>query len=196
MAPHLSRAYGHAWDRERAAALRALLERGLEEAGSAAIVLDPDGQVDRIDEPGEALLRRFFDPPAPGERLPARVRAWLGGDGANRDPLLAEDGEGRRLSARLIECDGQPRWRAVLLDEWVPGPAPGELRVLGLTEREAEVLAWVARGRSDVEIAALLSISPRTVDKHLEHLFRKLDVHSRAEAVARAMSRSRRQQAL
>ena len=76
-----------------------------------------------------------------------------------------------------------------MLDEWGDGPSPDQLRALGLTAREAEVLAWVARGRSDAEIAELLSISPRTVDKHLENLFRKLHVRNRAEAVAKAMSR-------
>jgi DNA-binding CsgD family transcriptional regulator len=188
VAPHLSRAYAHARERERSAALRTLLERGLSDAGAAAVVLDPDGDIDRIDERGEALLRSFFGPHAPGE-LPARVREWLGSADASRRALLIDGGEGRRLSIRLVECDGEAPWRAILLDEWGPGPSPAELRALGLTEREAEVLAWVARGRGDSEIGGLLSISPRTVDKHLENVFRKLGVRNRAEAVARAMSR-------
>ena len=48
--------------------------------------------------------------------------------------------------------------------------------------------AWAARGKSDGEIGAVLSISPRTVNKHLEHVFRKLGARNRAEAVAKAMS--------
>jgi DNA-binding CsgD family transcriptional regulator len=55
---------------------------------------------------------------------------------------------------------------------------------VSLTVREAQVLSWVARGRSNQEIAALLFISPATVRKHLEHAYAKLGVRSRVEAVA------------
>lgn len=55
---------------------------------------------------------------------------------------------------------------------------------LWLTAREAEVLTWAARGRTDHEVAQVLGTSPRTVDKHLEHAYEKLGVHSRAEALA------------
>jgi DNA-binding CsgD family transcriptional regulator len=60
----------------------------------------------------------------------------------------------------------------------------------GLTDREAEILAWVARGKTNQEIAALLVVSPHTVRKHLEHAFQKLRVHTRAAAVARAFASS------
>jgi DNA-binding CsgD family transcriptional regulator len=52
----------------------------------------------------------------------------------------------------------------------------------GLTEREAEVLGLLARGRSDKEIAALLHLSPRTVGRHVEKAYRKVGAHRRAEA--------------
>ena len=55
---------------------------------------------------------------------------------------------------------------------------------LGLTPREAEVLRWVATGAGNREIAALLLVSPRTVQKHLEHAFRTLGVTNRTAAVA------------
>jgi DNA-binding CsgD family transcriptional regulator len=55
-----------------------------------------------------------------------------------------------------------------------------------LTDREAEILAWVARGKTNGEIATLLLVSPHTVRKHLEHAFDKLGVHTRTAAVARA----------
>jgi DNA-binding CsgD family transcriptional regulator len=57
----------------------------------------------------------------------------------------------------------------------------------GLTDRETEVLAWVARGKTNPEIAALLIVSPHTVRKHLERTFEKLRVHTRTAAVARAL---------
>jgi DNA-binding CsgD family transcriptional regulator len=53
----------------------------------------------------------------------------------------------------------------------------------GLTEREATVLQLVALGRTNVAIAHLLGTSPRTVAKHLEHIYRKLGVSGRAAAV-------------
>jgi DNA-binding CsgD family transcriptional regulator len=52
----------------------------------------------------------------------------------------------------------------------------------GLTARESDVLVLVARGRSNRDAAAILGISPRTVQKHLEHCFRKLDVGDRSAA--------------
>jgi DNA-binding CsgD family transcriptional regulator len=60
----------------------------------------------------------------------------------------------------------------------------------GLTERETEVLRWVARGKSNGQIAALLFVSPHTVRKHLENVYEKLGVHSRTAAVARAFPAS------
>lgn len=53
-----------------------------------------------------------------------------------------------------------------------------------LTVREAQVLSWAARGRRNEEIAQLLSISPATVRKHLEHAYAKLGVRNRVEAIA------------
>jgi DNA-binding CsgD family transcriptional regulator len=58
---------------------------------------------------------------------------------------------------------------------------------LGLTRREIEVLAWVAGGKTNAETAQLLSIAPGTVKKHLDHIYAKLGVGTRTEAVVRAM---------
>jgi DNA-binding CsgD family transcriptional regulator len=58
---------------------------------------------------------------------------------------------------------------------------------LGLTRREAEALAWLAGGKSNIEIAAILGLSPRTVAKHLERIYRKLGVESRTAAAACAL---------
>ena len=57
-------------------------------------------------------------------------------------------------------------------------------RAFGLTAREAEVLLWVSRGKANRDIGAILEISPRTVNKHLEQVFVKLGVENRAAAAA------------
>jgi DNA-binding NarL/FixJ family response regulator len=59
-------------------------------------------------------------------------------------------------------------------------------RVRQLTDREQEVLACLTEGLGNAEIAGQLAISPRTVDKHVEHILRKLDARSRLHAVALA----------
>jgi DNA-binding CsgD family transcriptional regulator len=57
-----------------------------------------------------------------------------------------------------------------------------------ITRRQAEVLSWVATGRSNRAVAELLGLSARTVHKHLEACFQKLGVHSREDAVELAWS--------
>jgi DNA-binding NarL/FixJ family response regulator len=58
---------------------------------------------------------------------------------------------------------------------------------LGLTEREAEVLLWISYGKSNADISEVLTISPRTVQKHLERIYEKLGVETRAAAAAMAI---------
>jgi len=58
---------------------------------------------------------------------------------------------------------------------------------LGLTAREGEVLAWLADGKSNRDIAEILALSPRTVTKHLEQIYAKLGVENRTAAVAMAL---------
>ncbi len=53
----------------------------------------------------------------------------------------------------------------------------------GLSEREVEVLRWVARGKTNSEIGTILQISSRTVSKHLEHIYPKLGVECRTAVV-------------
>jgi DNA-binding NarL/FixJ family response regulator len=58
---------------------------------------------------------------------------------------------------------------------------------LAVTEREAEVLLWIAHGKSNRDIAEILDLSPRTVNKHLEQIYAKLGVENRASAAALAV---------
>ena len=61
---------------------------------------------------------------------------------------------------------------------------------LGLTFREVEILMWIARGKTNKEVGLILESSPRTVNKHLEHVFEKLGVSTRAAAVAIILQRA------
>jgi DNA-binding CsgD family transcriptional regulator len=61
------------------------------------------------------------------------------------------------------------------------------LSALGLTRREAQLLRLVASGKSDAAIGGELCIATDTVKKHLQRIYRKLDVHSRTAAVAKVL---------
>jgi DNA-binding NarL/FixJ family response regulator len=63
-------------------------------------------------------------------------------------------------------------------------PPPGRPGAQPLTAREFEVLTLLADGLAQADIAATLTISPKTVATHIEHVLAKLDVHSRTQAVA------------
>jgi DNA-binding NarL/FixJ family response regulator len=68
-------------------------------------------------------------------------------------------------------------------------PEPGRLEQLGLTPREAEVLFWLARGKTNDEIATVLGIGLTTVKKHLESTYAKLGVENRTSAAAMALEK-------
>ncbi|WP_032684929.1 DNA-binding response regulator, partial [Pseudomonas syringae] len=57
-----------------------------------------------------------------------------------------------------------------------------------LTEREVDVLRWVACGKTNKDIADILQMSPRTVNKHLEHIYVKLGVETRTAATSVALA--------
>ena len=63
---------------------------------------------------------------------------------------------------------------------------------LGLTTREGEVLQWLSKGKTNRDIAQILGLSPRTVDKHLEQIYSKLGVENRTAAAAIAVNAKNR----
>jgi DNA-binding NarL/FixJ family response regulator len=63
---------------------------------------------------------------------------------------------------------------------------------LGLTTREGEVLSWLSKGKTNRDIAQILGLSPRTVDKHLEQIYAKLGVENRTAAAAIAANATKR----
>jgi DNA-binding CsgD family transcriptional regulator len=107
-------------------------------------------------------------------------------DGAIRGLWL--DGSCRDFDDRdvaILELIGRQLVRLVS-PKLRPSPVGRRRGQLGLTDRQAEILALAAVGRSNDEIAHDLSISPHTVRTHLEQTFDRLRVHTRAAAVGRA----------
>jgi DNA-binding CsgD family transcriptional regulator len=75
-----------------------------------------------------------------------------------------------------------PRAKPVLRRAAQPRPPRQSIRQL--TPRETEILSWVAYGKSNAEIGAILGISSTTVGKHLEHIYPKLGVENRTAAAS------------
>ena len=113
--------------------------------------------------------------------LPIYIAPWL--EAGAIEPLLIED-----LSEPLLvkTMDKELAEERLLVIE--PANKPKEEDLLRekfeLTPRESEVLTWISRGKTNQEIAMILDFSPRTVNKHLEQIFRKLGVENRTTAAA------------
>jgi DNA-binding CsgD family transcriptional regulator len=97
--------------------------------------------------------------------------------------------QGINLAAKLFPCANKLEYIVFLQKQaggdWDVQALKGSL---GLTAREAEVLMWISRGKTNQDIGMILGNSPRTVNKHLEHIFEKLGVATRSAAVAMAMA--------
>ncbi len=113
--------------------------------------------------------------------LPATIRDWMDRRAGSKLVVVAN---GRRLCVDALGT----RPAALLLNDSPTVPTGAELRALGLTPREGQVLALLSEGRKNAEIARALVISPRTVKKHLENVYGKLGVSTRAAAVSTALS--------
>jgi DNA-binding CsgD family transcriptional regulator len=133
--------------------------------------------------------------PRAGQPLPTPLDRWLAralmllhaGRAAPAELVLACAGRRLRLQA-LPEGGVSGDGGILLLLERIAAPAHSlRLDAMRLTAREREVLHWVATGKTDREIAALLGCSHRTVQKHLEHVYPKLGVETRTAAVMRAL---------
>lgn len=139
-------------------------------------------------------LRRFFGPtPIQGGRLPKALADWFhaarvaGHDESGLtepEPFVAEI-PNERLVIRLLPVMWDDLF-VLSVEEHGPDLTVPALEHLGLTRREAEVLTLVAQGKTSAAIAEMLAISRRTVETHLEHVYRKLGVVTRTAAVARA----------
>ena len=135
------------------------MERAVGTLARALTLAEPEGYVRTFVDEGEAM----------GALLSATLEArQRGHPDAGRVPAryLA------KLLAALAQEAATPR-----ADERLPEPP---------SERELEVLAFIAAGKTNVEIARELFVSTSTVKTHVNNLYRKLGAHSRTQAIARA----------
>ena len=166
--------------------------------GRGIIVLDRDCKVELCTEQARLWLTRYCaETFLRGKiQLPEKVAKWVADQLADTSPARAIPERSRLepltlsraenfLTIRLIADTGRGQHLLVLEEETLNSP-PVALESLGLTEREAEVLAWVAQGKSNPEVGIILGMSARTVQKHLEHVFEKLGVESRTAAILKA----------
>jgi CheY-like chemotaxis protein len=124
--------------------------------------------------------------------LQAQAVLAVGGlpDALGHPRVLARDG--RRVSFALHEATGEDEWLVVLTESNDRATIQALGLAFRLTTREAEVLHWVVQGKTNRDIGDILGTSPRTVHKHLEHVFAKLGVETRTAAAAMALGKVRR----
>lgn len=188
-----------------AAAIRQARD-ALDLAGQAVLVVDAEGRLPWRSPRAAEWLADFF--PEAGEALPEALARWLaaplppGLAPEDAPPLQLQRGmQGLRVrrvghhgeGERLLLLERGPRLTATdtpAVEAAASGPqaAGGDprLRRAALTPRETEVLYWVARGKTNRDIAEICGMKPRTVTKHLEHIFEKLGVETRSAAAVLA----------
>jgi DNA-binding CsgD family transcriptional regulator len=193
--PHLAQAYQNSLAFTAAQAQAQVLSESLEATGQALVVLTPDDRVAWVTPRGVQLLEQYF----PGamkqpSHLPEPLSRWLRQQQAgfasgrllaqSRQPFIVSLPDSRLL-IRL--AGDRPGGHRLLLTEERTSPAPSALKSLGLTQREAEVLHWMGEGKTNPEIGIILSVSPRTIQKHVEHILAKIGVENRTAAVRAAL---------
>ena len=140
------------------------------------------------------LLKDYFANPE--EVAPEELLAWIRDANqarrCNREPrpLLVAQGN-RRLLASFHDQTGDEEWLVVLREENDASAIESLIAAFRLTQREAEVLYWVVQGKTSNDIGDILGNSPRTVNKHLEHVFEKLGVETRTAAANLALGKMR-----
>jgi DNA-binding CsgD family transcriptional regulator len=193
--PHLAQSYEQTRERDRLRRRVGTLAGALEDTGTHVLALDP--QPTEVTPGALVVLYRYFGRPGTRDAFPARLARWLAAQrhAVHTDdhdvpepiaPIAAERG-GTRLVVRYLPATPATQ-EALLLYERMTPLRVGELERLGLTRREAEVLERLGTGATNATLATELHVSPATVKTHLENIYRKLGVRSRAQAVAMALT--------
>lgn len=164
-------------ERRRTAAAQLALDQ---RSAKGVVVLGPAGHLEWLDRLAEEAVRLVPHLQLTPGGLPApALLDWLAGPAASL--RLSTGGDTVVVVERGPDIDDR---RTLLLEMW------HDVSADALTSREHEILTLVADGLSNRQVAHRLSISPRTVEKHLEHAYSKLGVHTRL-AATRGASRTR-----
>jgi len=160
-------------------------ERGL-------IAIDLNGTITMETAAATRALAKFF-PKRTTRGLPEQLARWISWSDKTmrkasdvpdvRRPFVMER-DGNRLTVHLFS---KPEQNFLMLEEHRWAIDPAALSGLPLTRRESEILAYVAVGKTNREIAIILDISSRTVSKHVEHILERLGVETRTAAAASAL---------
>ncbi len=197
LCPHLVQAFRNTASLSRFCHNMDELVEMLEGPTSSVIVLAGNGRVKRWTEQARTWIAQYCRTPFPaGEnRLPDCFAEWYQCQLAlvaqeilaspPREPLVV-DQDGKQLTVQLIP-DYFRDEHLLLLNEKRRDSSWSSLAEYGLTPRESEVLAWVAKGKTNAEVGAILQLSGRTVQKHLEHIYQKLGVETRTTATVCAL---------
>ncbi|WP_432725818.1 response regulator [Variovorax sp. W6] len=171
----LARLHTHA----RNARITRMARDAVDVAGMGVVFVDTRGRVAWRSPQAALWLHALEEPVAPG-LLPASLEAALSPGAA----VAVGTATGMRLSVRNLGAAALGE-TMLLFAIQRDGPA-ARLADAALTPRETEVLSWLAKGKTNRDIGEILGTSPRTVNKHLEHIFEKLGVETRAAAAALA----------
>lgn len=159
-------------------------QTALDHAGRPLFAADPAGVVLWSTPRAQAILGRHF--PAAASLAPLVASLITLADSGDRS-VHSHMFAGGRLELLVLARSSPSEW-LLRIAEIADG---AEERLLaqrhGLTDREADVLLWISRGKANREISEILGISPRTVNKHLEQVFEKMGVENRASAAAAAV---------
>jgi DNA-binding CsgD family transcriptional regulator len=191
--PHLIQAYRNAEILTRLRKPLAGVESLADALPLGLILLDRRFRILFSTERARKLLALHFHKRSSHRVLPPMLRSWLvdacklhGHALPHTTRAFSLSGPAGDLSVRCVRKPGCEE-TILLLQESAKPHSAERLRPLGLTAREAEVLLWVADGKSNPEIAIILGAAPRTIQKHLENIFWKLGVQTRTGAARRAL---------
>jgi DNA-binding CsgD family transcriptional regulator len=151
----------------------------LDELCSATIIVDRTNHILYHTGPGLQWIGATY----PGV-LPERISGWLrsGGLAASTETITLQS-DACQIRIRVAPTSSPDRLLLVLTQEkdW---PSMALTLDLGLTKREFEVADWIRQGKATADIATIIGVSPRTIHKHVEHIYEKLGVETRAGLAA------------
>jgi len=171
---------------EKAVTLRIEAENQLQQSLDRAVLVVFDrNQIQFCTRLARRLLDRYF--PSSGDKnlLPSQLVEWSV-NGRGKEPWQKELGETRLQVRMFAEARPGVCFMLLLEERAIGGESPARLLCLGLTSREAEVLFWIAHGKTSPEIAIILDAAPNTVKKHVQNILLKLGVETRLAAALRA----------